>query len=245
MGILMLLRHGETTFNAAQVFTGLLDADLAPSGEAQVGIAARLIAADGLVPDVVWQSTMRRASRTTELLLGHLGRPDVPVQASWRLVERGYGCFTRLGKAEARHRYGEELFFLWRRTVHGRPPDADPDVVATWTDPAPVPERGPLDAGVGESLADVADRVLPFWRRTIEPLLAEGQTVFVVSHGNTLRALASVVFDLPDEQVEHLNIPAGHPLVVTFTDGTLGRPRYLDADTARAAADAVAAEGGT
>ena len=245
MGTLMLLRHGETTFNAAQVFTGLLDADLAPSGEAQMRIAARLIAAEGLVPEVLWQSTMRRAARTTELLLGHLGRPDVPVHASWRLVERGYGCFTGLGKAEARHRYGEELFFQWRRTVHGRPPAAEPDVVDTWTDPAPVAERGPLDAGAGESLADVATRVLPFWRGTIEPLLADGQTVFVVSHGNTLRALASVVFDLPDERVEHLNIPAGHPLVVTFADGTLGRPRYLDADTARAAADAVAAEGGT
>ena len=245
MGTLMLLRHGETTFNAAQVFTGLLDVDLAPSGEAQVAIAARLIAAEGLVPDVLWQSTMRRAQRTTELLLGHLGRPQVPVLASWRLVERAYGCFTNLAKAEARRRYGEEAFFSWRRTMHGRPPAADPGVVATWTDPAPVAERGPLPAGAGESLADVAARVMPFWRGTIEPLLADGRTVFVVSHGNTLRALASVVFDLPDDQVEHLNIPAGHPLVVTLADGILARPRYLDPDTARIAADAVAAEGGT
>lgn len=245
MGTLMLLRHGETTFNAAQVFTGLLDADLAPSGVAQVAVAARLIADEGLAPDVLWQSTMSRAARTTHLLLGHLALPDVPVHATWRLVERAYGCFTGLGKAEARHRYGEESFFRWRRTVHGRPPAADPEVVTTWTDPAPVAERGPLDAGAGESLADVAVRVLPFWLETIEPLLLDGQTVFVVSHGNTLRALASVVFNLPDERVEHLNIPAGHPLVVTLTDGILGRPRYLDAHTARAAAEAVAAEGGT
>ena len=210
-----------------------------------MGVAARLIAAEGLVPGVLWQSTMRRAVRTTELLLGHLGHRDVPVHASWRLVERGYGCLTGLAKAEARRRYGDELFFQWRRTVHGRPPAADPAVVATWTDPAPVSERGPLDAGAGESLADVAARVMPFWRRTIEPLLADDQTVFVVSHGNTLRALASVVFDLSDERVERLNIPAGHPLVMTFDDGTLGQPRYLDADTARAAAAAVAAEGGT
>ena len=228
MGTLMLLRHGETTFNAAQVFTGLLDVDLAPSGEAQVAIAARLIAAEGLVPDVLWQSTMRRAQRTTELLLGHLGRPQVPVLASWRLVERAYGCFTNLAKAEARRRYGEEAFFSWRRTM-----------------PAPVPERGPLPGGAGESLADVAARVMPFWRGTIEPLLADGRTVFVVSHGNTLRALASVVFDLPDDQVEHLKIPAGHPQVVTLADGIQARPRYLDPHTARIAADAVAAEGGT
>lgn len=244
MGTLMLLRHGETTLNAASVFTGLLDAPLAPSGEAQVAVAASLIAAEGLVPDVVWQSTMLRASHTTELLLGHLGLA-VEVRSTWRMVERAYGCLTGISKSEARHRHGEDAFFAWRRTVAGRPPGASAEQVATWVDPAPVTERGPLEAGVGESLADVAIRVLPFWQEAIEPQLAAGRTVFVVAHGNTLRALASVVFGLPDERVEHLNIPAGHPLVVRIDDGRLGQPRYLDPDAAGAAAAVVAAEGGT
>lgn len=245
MGTLLLLRHGESTFNAAKVFTGLLDAELAPSGEAQLRTAAKLIADAGLVPDVLWRSTMIRAKRTTDLLLTELGLNEVPVEASWRLVERAYGCFTRLPKAEARARYGDDLFFQWRRTMHGRPPAADPAVVGTWTDPSPVTDRGPLEAGIGESLADVAERVSALWRGAIARHLHEGQTVFVVSHGNTLRALASVALGLTDAQVEHLNIPAGHPLVVSSADGVLGRPRYLDGPTAQAAADAVAAEGGT
>ena len=240
----MLVRHGETTFNAAQVFTGLLDAPLASSGEAQVEVAADLIRAEGLVPDLVWQSTMLRASRTTELLLGHLGI-DPEVRSTWRLVERAYGCLTNVSKHDARERFGEEAFFTWRRTLNGRPPAASPEQVAGWHDPAPVADRGPLDAGIGESLSDVMLRVEPWWTDELEPALAAGQTVFLVAHGNTLRALAALVAGMTDEQVERLNIPAGHPLVVPWSDGRLGTARYLDSDAAHVAAAMVAAEGGT
>lgn len=240
----MLLRHGETTFNAARVFTGLLDAPLAPTGEAQVEVAADLLRAEGLVPDLVWQSTMLRASRTTELLLGHLGI-DLEVRSSWRLVERAYGCLTNVSKHDARLRFGEEAFFTWRRTLHGRPPAASAEQVAGWVDPAPVADRGPLDAGVGESLVDVVERITSWWVDDLEPALAGGATVFVVAHGNTLRALAALVADMTDEQVERLNIPAGHPLVVPYADGRLGAARYLDTDAAHVAAAIVAAEGGT
>ena len=240
----MLVRHGETTFNAAQVFTGLLDAPLASSGEAQVEVAADLIRAEGLVPDLVWQSTMLRASRTTELLLGHLAM-DPEVRSTWRLVERAYGCLTNVSKHDARERFGEEAFFTWRRTLNGRPPAASPEQVAGWHDPAPVADRGPLDAGIGESLSDVMLRVEPWWTDELEPALAAGQTVFLVAHGNTLRALAALVAGMTDEQVERLNIPAGHPLVVPWSDGRLGAARYLDSDAAHVAAAMVAAEGGT
>ena len=240
----MLVRHGETTFNAAQVFTGLLDAPLASSGEAQVEVAADLIRAEGLVPDLVWQSTMLRASRTTELLLGHLAM-DPEVRSTWRLVERAYGCLTNVSKHDARERFGEEAFFTWRRTLNGRPPAASPEQVAGWHDPAPVADRGPLDAGIGESLSDVMLRVEPWWTDELEPALAAGQTVFLVAHGNTLRALAALVAGMTDEQVERLNIPAGHPLVVPWSDGRLGTARYLDSDAAHVAAAMVAAEGGT
>lgn len=244
MGTLMLLRHGETTYNAAQVFTGLLDAPLAPSGEAQVAVAADLIRAAGLRADVLWQSTMLRAARTTDLLLGHLGH-DVEVRSTWRLVERAYGCLTGISKHDARERHGEQAFFTWRRTMHGRPPGASDRQVSSWSDPAPVIERGPLHAGIGESLSDVMLRVEPWWTDELEPALAAGQTVFLVAHGNTLRALAALVAGMTDEQVERLNIPAGQPLVVPWSDGRLGTARYLDPDTAHVAAALVAAEGGT
>lgn len=245
MGQLLILRHGESTYNARQVFTGLLDVGLTPGGEAQVGVAAALIRAEDIVPDVVWQSTMLRSRRTTELLMGHLGLPTFPVRSTWRLVERAYGVLTNVGKSEARHQYGERAFHEWRRTIGGRPPHADADQVSTWTDPAPVVDRGPLDAGVGESLADVIDRVRPWWLDEVMPDLEAGRTVFVVAHGNTLRALADLVLALTDQEVEDLNIPAGHPLLVEFSDGRAGAPRYLDPDVAALAAAAVAAEGGT
>ncbi len=244
MGTLMLLRHGETTFNAAQVFTGLLDAPLAPSGEAQVAVAASLVAGAGLVPDVLWQSTMVRAHRTTELFLAGLGA-EVEVRSTWQLVERAYGCLTGVGKHEARERHGEEAFFTWRRTMHGRPPAASEEQVASWVDPAPVADRGPLPVGAGESLADVVARVEPWWAQDLAPALSAGRTVFLVAHGNTLRALASLVAGMTDEQVERLNIPAGHPLVATWAGGRLGAAQYLDPDEAHVAAALVAAEGGT
>ena len=245
MGTLLLLRHGESVYNARQIFTGLLDAGLTEGGETQVGVAAALIRAEGIAPDVVWQSTMLRSLRTTELLMGHLGLADFPLRSTWRLVERAYGVMTNMPKAAARSVYGERAFHEWRRTINGRPPHADADQVATWTDPAPVAERGPLEAGVGESLADVVDRVRPWWEGDVMPALERGETVFVVAHGNTLRALADLVLALTDEQVEELNIPAGHPLVIEFADGTAGAPRYLDPEVAALAAAAVAAEGGT
>ena len=241
----MLLRHGETTFNAARVFTGLLDAPLAPTGEAQVEVAADLLRAEGLVPDLVWRSTMLRASRTTELLLGHLGI-DLEVRSTWRLVERAYGCLTNVSKHDARERFGEEAFFTWRRTVHGRPPSASDAQRASWVDPPPVADSGPLVAGVGESLADVIARVLPVWTEELLPRLRAGGTVLVASHGNTLRALVTDMLGLSDAEAEQLNIPAGHPWVFSVgPDGAVAPGRYLDADAAALAEAAVAAEGGT
>lgn len=244
-GVLVLLRHGESTFNAARVFTGLLDADLTPAGEAQVGVAASLIADAGLRPEVLVTSPMRRASRTAELLFGALGLvPETIV--SWRLVERDYGCLTRVSKADARRQYGEESFFAWRRTVRGRPPAASAAQRASWVDPPPVAESGPLVPGCGESLADVVERVLPVWEDLLLPRLRAGETVAVVSHGNTLRALVTDMLGLPDVDAEHLNIPAGHPLVFQVSpDGRVGGGRYLDSGAAAVATAAVAAEGGT
>lgn len=244
-GVLVLLRHGESTFNASQTFTGLLDADLTAAGEHQVGIAAHLLADADLHPTLLVTSPMLRAARTAELLFGHLG--EIPETIlTWRLVERDYGCLTRVSKADARERHGEDAFFTWRRTMHGRPPAASEAQRASWTDPPPVPDSGPLTPGCGESLADVVARVEPVWREVLVPRLRAGETVAVVSHGNTLRGLVTVMEHLSDTAAEQLNIPAGHPLVYRLaSDGTLSEGAYLDEESAAVATAAVAAEGGT
>ncbi|MDO5534976.1 MAG: 2,3-bisphosphoglycerate-dependent phosphoglycerate mutase [Propionibacteriaceae bacterium] len=245
-GTLVLLRHGESTFNAAAVFTGLLDADLTEGGARQVEVAAGLMAGAGLSVDLLVVSPMVRAVRTASLLFDALGHQPAETIATWRLVERDYGCLTHVSKVEARERYGEEAFFTWRRTVHGRPPAASADQRATWVDPPPVPESGPLVAGDGESLADVIARVLPVWTDVLAPRLRAGQTVLVASHGNTLRALVTALLSLPDAEAEQLNIPAGHPLVFDVdARGAVAAGRYLDEDAAAVAEAAVAAEGGT
>ncbi|MGM0386449.1 MAG: 2,3-bisphosphoglycerate-dependent phosphoglycerate mutase [Actinomycetota bacterium] len=246
-GTLVLLRHGESIYNATSTFTGLLDVGLTRDGERQVAIAANLMRAEGIVPDLVVDSPMVRASRTTELLLGHLGM-SVPVETTWRLAERDYGCLTGVPKAEAAARHGEESFFRWRRTLHGRPPAASAEQRASWLDPVPLADSGPLVAGAGESLHDVVVRVRPLWEEELRERLTDGQTVVVVAHGNSLRALSAVIDDLTDSEIEELNIPAGHPLA--YVVDHLGRAhprggRYLDDDAASLAAARVSAEGGT
>lgn len=247
-GTLLLLRHGESIFNASSTFTGLLDVGLTPAGERQLAVAAELIARAGLRPDVIVSSPMLRARRTTELLVAHLGLEDVAVETTWRLAERDYGCLTGVPKAVAVARHGEENFFTWRRTLHGRPPAASPERRASWVDPAPLAERGPLEAGMGESLHDVVVRVRPLWETSLRERLADGARLLVVAHGNSLRALCAVMEDLTDPEVEELNIPAGHPLVYAVDSAGRVHPRggrYLDDDAAQVAAAKVAAEGGT
>lgn len=245
VGTLVLLRHGESEYNAAQVFTGLLDVDLTEAGAEQVKEAARLLKEEGIHPTLLVTSPMRRAARTAALLFGHLGyRPDV--MSCWRLVERDYGCLTGVSKAEARQRHGEENFFNWRRTVHGCPPEAPAEQRASWVNPAPVADSGSVTPGRGESLADVIERVRCMWTDILLPRMRAGETVLVASHGNTLRALVTIMLSLNDEEASQLNIPAGHPLVFTLpVDGMLGRGRYLDMEAAAKATAAVAAEGGT
>ncbi|HZK05477.1 MAG TPA: 2,3-bisphosphoglycerate-dependent phosphoglycerate mutase [Actinomycetaceae bacterium] len=277
-GTLVILRHGESTFNAAKVFTGLLDADVTEAGLAQVEEAARLMVDEGMVPDVVVTSPMLRAVRTTDRLLAELtglgaipSPAAVPRRVTWRLVERDYGVLTGVSKAESREILGEEAFFTWRRTLHGRPRAARPRQVASWTDPPPVADSGPLVAGSGESLADVIERVRPVWEQRLVPFFERselhddgagpsvqrrapqgarsdrGSCAALIAHGNTLRALSAVIDQLEPSEVEELNIPAGHPLAYEVRGG-VAQPRggrYLDGAAAQLAASIVAAEGGT
>lgn len=247
-GTLLLLRHGESVFNAISTFTGLLDVQLTEAGERQVGVAATLIKDAGLRPDLFIRSPMVRAIRTLDLLQNELGVTGIPTETTWRLAERDYGCLTGVPKAEARARLGEEAYFTMRRTMHGRPPAASAEQIASWREPAPLQDAGPLRPGMGESLQDVVERVRPLWEGQLRERLAAGASIFIVSHGNTLRALCTTMSNLTDAETETLNIPAGHPLVYLVDGNGIVYPRlglYLDDEAARREVAWIAAEGGT
>jgi 2,3-bisphosphoglycerate-dependent phosphoglycerate mutase len=246
-GVLVLLRHGESTANAAQEFTGLLDVGLTPLGCEQARRAAQMLAADGCRPHTVVTSPMLRATLTTNLVLRELSLDDDAVVASWRLAERDYGCLTGIPKAQALARYGPERYISVRRTMDGVPAPATSQQISRWDRAFTDPGSGLPAPGEGESLRDVITRVAPCWHRIRERVL-RGETVLVVAHGNSLRALCTVVDDLGPADVEVLNIPPGQPLRYDVgPDGTF-TPRgghYLDAPAAREAAERIAHEGGT
>ncbi|MBO1751604.1 2,3-bisphosphoglycerate-dependent phosphoglycerate mutase [Actinotalea sp. BY-33] len=246
-GVLLLLRHGQSTANASKTFTGLLDVGLTELGSEQARAAAHLMTADGLRPDEVVTSPMRRAARTAELAVAAGGWQDVPLRSSWRLAERDYGNLTDVPKAEARAALGPEAYLSVRRTLHGSPPPASADQAAGWGAAYTDPGSGLPQPGAGESLHDVVERVRPEWQR-LRVALDEGRTVLVVAHGNSLRALCLLVDDLSEDEVRELNLPAGHPLRYDLTAEGAVLPRggaYLDADSAQREAERIAHEGGT
>jgi 2,3-bisphosphoglycerate-dependent phosphoglycerate mutase len=245
-GVLVVVRHGESTLNAAQRFTGRMDADLSDVGVEQAHAAAALIRDCAVVLDVLVSSPMLRARRTAEVIRADLGLAELPLELSWRLVERDYGCLTGMAKHHARELLGPEGFMSMRRTLHGTPPPAQPGKVAPpdcYTEPGT--ELSP--AGAGESLHDVMARVAPWWAATA-PVLRRGSTVLVVAHGNSLRALCALVDDLDEREVQDLNLPPGHPLVYDVASDGHATPRggrYLDPPSAHRAAEQIAGEGGT
>lgn len=239
-GELVLVRHGESTFNAEQRFTGLLDVPLSPRGLQQCREAAELLIAEQIQPDRLITTPLQRAWRTAEVIAERLGLP--PAVRDWRLAERDYGALTNVAKRQARQMLGEEAFFRLRRTMDGKPPPADAEQVAGWAGLVAT-GLGPLRPGMSESLREVIDRIRPMWQE-LQPELATGHHVLLVGHGNSLRAVCALVEQLPDEQVERLNLPTGQPLVYSF--GRHGpTARYLDPHTAYRRAAVVAAEGGT
>ncbi|MGV8977758.1 MAG: 2,3-bisphosphoglycerate-dependent phosphoglycerate mutase [Cellulomonas sp.] len=245
-GVLVVVRHGESTMNAARRFTGRMDVGLSDAGVDQAHAAAALMRDCDAVPDLLISSPMLRARRTVEVIRTDLGLTAVPVELSWRLVERDYGCLTGMAKHHARELLGPEEFMTLRRTLHGTPPPVAPDagvLARCYTDPA----TALSPAGAGESLHDVIARVGPWWAETV-PRLRRGETVIVVAHGNSLRALCALIDDLDEREVHDLNLPPGHPLVYDVaSDGhvTPRGGRYLDPTSAHRAAEQIAGEGGT
>lgn len=250
-GTLLLVRHGESTANAAGAFTGLRDVDLSPHGVEQSHQAAALVAAAGLRPDVVYTSRMLRARRTAGLVLHDLGAVDAPLVSTWRLNERDYGLLMGMSKAEVRERFGPEAFHSWRRTLHGTPPPMPPErrgelgLVPSDRDPA---DPQPPGAGEGESLEDVVHRIRPLWEGEILPRAGAGACVLVVAHGNSLRALSAIIDSLDDAELEELNLPTAQPVMYDVGPSGIATPRggrFLDPDTAVVAAIRIMFEGGT
>ena len=217
MAVLVLLRHGESAWNAANIFTGWIDVGLSERGELQAQQAGALLAGSGFFPDVVHTSVQRRAIRTADLALAACGRSWVPVRRSWRLNSNHYGALQGRNKSEVRAEAGEEQFMLWRRGFRVRPPRGEPDDDPRYA--ALPPDARPL----GESLHDVLVRLLPYWYDMIVPDLYRYGCVLVVSHGNTLRALVKHLDAVADEAASHLEVPNAVPLRYQFQAGQLTR----------------------
>jgi 2,3-bisphosphoglycerate-dependent phosphoglycerate mutase len=246
MATLVLLRHGESTWNAEGLFTGWVDVGLSERGAAEATSGGRLLRESGVLPDLVHTSVLTRAIQTANLALEAAGLLWLPVRRSWRLNERHYGALQSKNKAQTRQEFGDEQFMLWRRSYDVPPPplrDDDPD--SPVHDPRYAllpPELMPRT----ECLKDVLARLMPYWHDVIIPDLASEATVLIVAHGNSLRALVKHLDKISDEEIPGLNIPTGIPLV--YEIGTDFRPkepggRYLDPAAAVAAAEAVANQG--
>lgn len=243
MAALLLLRHGESEWNAKNLFTGWADVDLSPCGEDQARTAGRLLGEAGALPTVAHTSVLTRAVRTTGLALEAAGRGWVPVARHWRLNERHYGALQGREKRAVRREYGEQRFRQWRRSYDAAPPADAGDVAAVAGDPRYIGAAREIRT---ESLADVIARLLPYWYDALVPDLRAGHTVLVVAHSNSLRALAAHLDRLSPAEVLELNIPTGIPL--RYDLGADLRPierggRYLDPDAAVVAAEAVANQG--
>jgi 2,3-bisphosphoglycerate-dependent phosphoglycerate mutase len=246
MSQLVLLRHGESEWNAKGLFTGWVDVGLSATGAAEAQRGGAMIAESGLRPDVVYTSVLTRAIQTANFALEAAGLLWLPVRRSWRLNERHYGALQGQDKAQTRQTYGDEQFMLWRRSYDVPPPPLpDDDPTSPVTDPRYALLPDDLLPRT-ECLRDVVARMLPYWQDAIIPSLATGRTVLVVAHGNSLRALVKHLDGISDAAIAELNIPTGIPLVYELDEGfrpTVPGGRYLDPDAAVEAARAVAAQG--
>jgi len=241
MSTLILLRHGHSEWNAKNLFTGWVDVDLNEQGLAEAARGGELLAESGLLPDVLHTSLLRRAIRTANIVLDGCDRHWIDVKRSWRLNERHYGALQGKDKKATLEEFGEEQFMEWRRSFATPPPPLD--------DSSEFSQAGdPRYAGLPdelmprtEALAQVIDRLLPYWYDQIVPDLRAGRVTLVTAHGNSLRALVKHLDGLDEETVVGLNIPTGIPLVYDLDDDlrpTTPGGRYLDP---AAAADAIAA----
>ena len=241
MATLILLRHGQSEWNLKNLFTGWVDVDLTAQGEAEAVRGGELLVEHGVLPDVVHTSLQQRAIRTAELALRAAQRSWIPVRRSWRLNERHYGALQGKDKLETAEEFGIEKVKTWRRSY-----DVPPEPIGD--DPSIDERYASLPTDVipkSECLADVVNRMLPYWYDGIVPDLAAGLVTLVAAHGNSLRGLAMHLEGMTRDEVLELNIPTGQPRVYELDDRMQVQSwRYLDPEGAAAAADAVSKQAG-
>ncbi len=225
---IVLLRHGESTWNKENRFTGWTDVDLTPTGLQEARNAGRLLREQGYVFDIAYTSVLKRAIRTLWITLDEMDQMWIPIQHTWRLNERHYGALQGLNKAETAAKYGDEQVLIWRRSYDARPP-------ALTLDDDRYPGADPRyknlaskDIPLTECLKDTVARFLPYWNSTIAPQVQAGKSVIIVAHGNSLRALVKYLDNMSEEEILNCNIPTGIPLVYEL-DNTMApiRNYYL------------------
>jgi len=242
---LVLIRHGESTWNLENRFTGWTDVDLTPTGVEQAKQAGRLLKAEGYDFDIAYTSVLKRATRTLWHTLDELDRTWLPVVHSWRLNERHYGALQGLNKADMAKQYGDEQVLVWRRSYDTPPPPLEPNDPRSERADVRYAKLSPEQVPLTECLKDTVARVLPFWNESMAPAIRAGRRLVVAAHGNSIRALVKYLDGISDADIVGLNIPNGIPLVYEL-DSELKplRHYYLgDAEAAAKAAAAVANQG--
>jgi 2,3-bisphosphoglycerate-dependent phosphoglycerate mutase len=245
MSTLVLLRHGQSDWNAKNLFTGWVDVPLSPAGEAEARRGGELLAGAGLLPDVVHTSLLRRAIATANLALDACDRHWIPVRRSWRLNERHYGALQGKDKKQTLAEFGEEQFMLWRRSYDVPPPPIEAGTEFSQDGDPRYADLGP-DTPATECLADVVKRFLPYYEDAVVPDLRAGRVVLLAAHGNSLRALVKHLDGISDAAIAALNIPTGIPLRYELDDALTpvkAGGEYLDPEAAATAAAAVANQG--
>ena len=242
---LVLIRHGESTWNLENRFTGWVDVELTPTGVAQAQEAGRLLKAEGYDFDVAYTSVLKRAIWTLWHTLDQMDRTWLPVLHHWRLNERHYGGLQGLNKAETAKQYGDEQVLVWRRSYDTPPPPLAADAPMSQRQDIRYAKLKPEDIPLTECLKDTVARVLPFWNDTVAPAIKSGQRLVIAAHGNSIRALVKYLDNIADDAIVGVNIPNGIPLVYELNaDLKPIKSYYLgDAEAAAKAAAAVANQG--
>lgn len=242
---LILLRHGNSLWNQANLFTGWVDVDLSDQGREEAKRAGQLLAESGMKPDLLFTSKLKRAINTANIALDAADRGWIDVVRDWRLNERHYGALQGKDKAQTLAEYGPEKFQTWRRSFDVPPPPIDDDNEFSQAHDERYADLGD-NIPKTECLKDVLERMLPFWLSDIQPALKDDKTVLITAHGNSLRALIKHLDDVSDEEIAELNVPTGIPLVYQLDENFKPLVRggeYLDPEAAAAGAAAVAAQG--
>ena len=242
---LVLIRHGESTWNLENRFTGWTDVDLTPTGISQAMSAGRLLKAEGYAFDLAYTSVLKRAIHTLWYCLDEMDCTWLPVMKSWRLNERHYGGLQGLNKAETAKQYGDDQVLVWRRSYDTPPPALDASDERCERSDRRYARLNPTDIPLTECLKDTVARVVPFWEEALAPAIKSGKRIVIAAHGNSIRALIKYLDGISDQDIVSLNIPNGIPLVYELDENLKPiRHYYLgDAEAAAKAAAAVATQG--